>query len=168
MEWFNSTNHTFSSVTNRDLALWQGKAHRRKFGLPWANQPQWIWKSKAVCFVFPSSDFWILYSKELARWLAWSFLNELVAPCFPRGCLHLFWAPMGAEGGVACFYVVENEQINLCVTVLMPGEQSYRGIILSAWKGCLGEGQSGQRGRHFIRSYPGGSFWAFPVWKREN
>lgn len=70
---------------------------------------------------------------------------------------------MGAEGGVACFYVVENEQINLCVTVLMPGEQSYRGIILSAWKGCLGEGQSGQRGRHFIRSYPGGSFWAFPV-----
>lgn len=151
MEWINSTNHTFSSVTNRNLAIWQRNARRRKFGLLWENQPQWIWKSKAFCFGFPSSDSWILHSKELARWLGDLFSMSLRLPD-SQGVVSICSRPLRGRRVVACFYVVENYQTNLHVTGLMPGEQTYWGRMLSVWKCYPGEGPAGQRGWHFFRS----------------
>lgn len=57
----------------------------------------------------------------------WSdlFSMSLCLPVPPKGPPPSVLAP-AEVGRVACFYVVGNQQTNLQVTVLMPGEQSYR------------------------------------------
>lgn len=117
------------------IVTWQydRNACGRKFGLPWENQPQWIWKSRTFWFEFPSSDFCTLHSKELARWPGWSFLNERAAPSVSQGvgCLHLFWAPVGAEGvGLFfCCWEPANKPPHYCANARwanLPGKNSFR------------------------------------------
>lgn len=77
---------------------------------------------------FPSSDFWILHSKELARRPGWSFLNELVAPSASQGVLSI--CSGGRGGGLfLCCWELANKPLRYCV---MPGEQSYQGRIQGA------------------------------------
>lgn len=145
------------------IVTWQSdkNACGRKFDLPWENQPQWTWKLRTFWSGFLSWDFCILHSKELARWPWWSFLNEHAAPSVPQGvgCLHLYWAPVGAEAVGLFFRCWEPAN----KPVLMPDEQTYGGRVISGLKGCPGGEQAGPRGRHFITSLSRGRSWASPV-----
>lgn len=55
---------------------------------------------------FPSSDFWILHSKELARRPGWSFLNELVAPSASQGVLSICSGPHWGQRGWLVFMLL--------------------------------------------------------------
>lgn len=130
-------------------------------------------KPSTVDLEIKSFLFWVpifrllnTHSKELARWLGDLFSMSLRLPD-SQGVVSICSRPPRGRRRVACFYVVENYQTNLHVTVLTPGEQTYWGRMLSVWKWCPGAGPAGQRGWHFFRSLSRWLSVGLPCLKRE-